>query len=150
MLRAMFGRSSPLRARLSAAAALTLGLAAAPAVHADDKSYTLVTEGSSSSVKVGADGKFALHIKPAAGYHVNKEGPFKILLSGDRVKPAIDKLERKHAKDGNVESPRFEVALKGLEAGAGKLQADATFVICSETVCERRVEKLALAVDVKP
>ena len=147
----MLARLSPLRARVAlAAAALAVAALAAPAAHADDKSYTLVTDGSSSSVKVGADGKFALHIKPAAGYHVNKEGPFKIVLSGDRVKPAIEKLERKHAKDGDVESPRFEVALKGLEAGAGKLQADATFVICSETVCERRVEKLALAVDVKP
>jgi hypothetical protein len=147
----MSGRSSSLCARVyAAAAAFALGLAATPAARADEKSYTLVTDGSSSSVKVGADGKFALHIKPAAGYHVNKEGPFKIVLSGDRVKPALDRLERKHAKDGNVESPRFEVALKGVEAGAGKLQADATFVICSETVCERRVEKLALAVDVKP
>jgi hypothetical protein len=62
----MLARLSPLRARVAlAAAALAVAALAAPAAHADDKSYTLVTDGSSSSVKVGADGKFALHIKPA-------------------------------------------------------------------------------------
>jgi hypothetical protein len=122
----------------------------ASAAMADAPTYSLDTSGSTKELKAGKDGTFALAIKPAKGFHVNAEAPLKITLTGERVKPAKDALGHADAADPKAESRSFKVALKSTEAGKGSITADATFVICSETICEKKTEKVTLALDVKP
>jgi hypothetical protein len=137
----------PLTAALSIAALTT-------AASADDKAekrYQLDTGGTTTALKAGKGGVFKLQIKPAQGFKVSAEAPLKITLRSSSLQLAKDALG--HADAEGKDAPKFAVtfqAPKGGPKGKSSIEADAVFVVCNETVCERKSEKLAVAVVVEP
>jgi hypothetical protein len=136
--------------RFTLAAALALGLTALPALAEDAKAYALDTQGTTTKLKPGAAGQFRLAIKPAAGHYVSPDAPFKITLAGEAV--SVDKatVARADLDDPKAKAPSLKVGLKGAQAGEGKVTADVQFFLCNESVCERKTEKVTVAVSVKP
>lgn len=125
-------------------------LFAGAAFAADDsaKSYSIDTSGTTREIKAGANGVFKLKIACAKGYHISPEAPLKIAMSSDQLKLAKDKLTFADAEDKKQEAPVFSVGFSG--SSKGVINADAVFFVCSEQACERKTEKITVAVDVKP
>ena len=147
--------SKVLRTLSTACGALLITAAfAGPAAAKDEgeakKNYAIDTSGTTTVVKPGTDGTLKLQIKPASGYKVSAEAPLKIALSSEQVKLSKEKLGHKDATEKEAEAPTFTVPFSASKNGKGTISADAMFFICSETICERKTEKLTVAVDVKP
>jgi hypothetical protein len=132
---------------------LSLLFAAGLSVAAQDsaKNYTLDTSGTSQEVQTGKSGNLKLSIKPAAGYHVSPDAPLKIGLAADSGLELSKKtLGHDDAKDKKSEAPEFDVKFGALETGKKAITVDATFFVCNPKLCERKTEKLQVAINVKP
>lgn len=131
---------------LAAALAISAeGNAAAPA-----KNYTVTFDGTTKEVQAGKKGELKMCIKAAEGYHVSNEAPLKIGLDGQGVDLAKKQLGRDDAKDKKSEAPEFAVAFGTPAAGDKSIVVDALFFVCNEKICERKTEKVTVAVAVKP
>jgi hypothetical protein len=115
-----------------------------------DKPYTLKTEGTTTQVKTGEQGKFALQIIPAKGFKVSREAPMKIKLKSKGLKLEKSRLGQKDTDDKKAKSPKFNVGFGAPSSGKQSVDAHAVFFICNETICQRKVEKLKVAVNVTP
>jgi len=136
---------------LTTALVLSLGLPAqASAKDFPDKPYTLKTKGTTTKVKQGKAGTFALQIIPAKGYKVSREAPMKIKLKSKGLELEKKKLGQKDAQNKKSTSPKFNVGFKTPAAGAQSIDANAIFFICNEEICQRKVEKVKVAVSVAP
>lgn len=137
---------------MSVIASIALGIVLAASPKADsvpESSYTVDASGTTTSVKAGKDGVFKLSIKPAKGYKVSREAPMKIKLKSDGVKLAKAKLGQKDAKDAEHKSVKFKVDFAAATAGKQSIECDATFFVCSDKICEKKKEKLTVAVNVE-
>lgn len=133
------------------------GFVSASALAADEgkgksgaKTYSIDTSGTTQEVRAGAGGTFKLQIKPAEGYHVSSEAPLKITLKGEGLELAKPALGQGDVEDKSSQAPSFKVAFSTKAKGKGMINADAMFFVCSESLCERKTEKVAVAIDVKP
>jgi hypothetical protein len=133
---------------------VALGALAQTATPAGDtsaaKKYTIDVSKTTSDVKAGAGGTFALHIQAAAGFKVSHEAPLKITLQSDGLKLAKSALGAADAKDKKATSPEFEVKFGADAAGQKKIEVDATFFVCDDKICERKKETLSVPVSVRP
>jgi hypothetical protein len=129
------------------ALALTAGADnAAPA----PKNYTLDLAGTTKEVQAGKKGELKLLIKAAEGYKVSAEAPLKIGLEASGLDLAKKQLGIGDAKDKKSTSPEFAVAFGAGEAGDKSILVDATFFVCNDKICERKMEKVTVPVSVRP
>jgi len=134
---------------MSVLALLALGLTLAGEAKAESsKPYTIDTRGTSTQVVRGKSGVLKLQIVPAKGYKVSAEAPLKISLSADGLSLTKAQLGHADQEDPKSTAPRFEVGFGANESGKRKIEAEAMFFVCSEELCEKRTEKLSVAVDV--
>lgn len=138
--------------RFSGLGALFLSLSMSSTVSAEDKTtFELDTSHSTTEVKVGAEGKIALHIKPADGYKVNEKGPLKVSVQApDGLSVPKSTMGRTDAS-GKATSPEFQCTFEATAAGTKPVMVQATFVLCDTagTICEMKREKVQLAVKVE-
>ena len=140
--------ASMFRALSTAVFALAL---AAPAFADATKAYSIDTAGTTTKLKQGAKGQLKVAIKPAEGHYVSPEAPFKITLSAEALTVAKTSVSRADLDDPKAKAPSFKVALTApAKAGDGKVMADVSFFLCNETICEKKTEKVAVAVSVTP
>ena len=128
---------------------LTLGvLLFAGAARADEpKKYAIQVE--PGTAKAGAHGKASFKIDVAPGSHVSDEAPLKITLKSEGVKLDKDALGQADVADGKGKSPRFDIGFTGAKAGAQKIDADATFIVCTQELCAREHEAISIPVTVQ-
>jgi hypothetical protein len=131
---------------MSLGALLFVGLATI----ANPKNYTIDTSQTTQEVKAGGNGTLHLQIIPANGFKVSPEAPLKINLSAEGLKLNQSALGHDDAKDKKSTSPEFGVKFGAPEQGGKSIQVDATFFVCDEKICERKTEKLSVAINVKP
>lgn len=129
--------------------ALTVLLSGAPKGD-DAKPYAIDVAGTTLQVKTGKEGVLKLQIKPAKGYHVSAEAPLKIALTAPGLALKKKALGHDDASEKAAAAPKFEVGFGAGESGKRTIEADAMFFVCSETVCEKKTEKLSVDVDVQP
>jgi len=98
---------------LTTALALSLSFAA-EATNKDfpDKPYTLKTQGTTTQVKTGAKGEYALQIIPAKGFKVSREAPMKIKLKSSGLTLEKSKLGQKDVSEKKGESFRSASMLR--------------------------------------
>lgn len=131
-------------------AALSLVLSA-PAFADGAKAYAIETAGTTTKLKPGAAGQLKVAIKPAEGHYISPEAPLKVTLAGESVTVAKTTVGRADLDDPKSKAPSFKVALTApAKAADGKVSADLTFFLCNENLCERRTEKVTVAVSVAP
>lgn len=123
---------------------------ATPALADDAKAYALDTTGTTTALKPSGAGQFKLAIKPAAGHYVSPDAPFKITLAAEAVTVDKTAIARADLDDPKAKAPSLKVGLKGDKAGDGKVTADVSFFLCNEKICEKKTEKVVVAVSVKP
>lgn len=134
-------------------AAVTLGLLimAPPTVaEGDGKKYDLDVSETSQKVSKGDRGTFQLRIQARPGFKVSQEAPLKIKLESDGLGLKKRLLRAEDAKNRKWTSPEFAVGFSADESGDQNIDVDAVFFVCDERICERKKEKLSVAVSVLP
>jgi hypothetical protein len=138
------------------AVALALGFTlpaagAEPAAADVASTYRLATDGSSASVQVGQKGRLVVAFQPLApGVHVDPKAPLRIRVETSAgLKAEKAELRRADALDPSAESPRFEVAVVGVAAGAQEARLDMDFFVCSESWCAKQKRVLRVPVQVR-
>ncbi len=142
-----------IRVPLALALAVAVGGAALAAeVPADaQKTYRLVTDGSAGSLRVGETGNLVVAFDPLAkGVHVDPKAPLKIRVETSAgLVAAKAELRRSDAVNGSAESPRFEIPVKALAAGAQEAKLQVDFFVCSDSWCVKQARTLSFAVRVQ-
>ena len=131
---------------MDAATLLFVGFAAV----ASPKNYTIDISQTTKEVKTGQNGVLYLQIVPEQGFKVSAEAPLKINLAAEGLKLHKTKLGHEDAKDKKSTSPEFGVKFAAAEEGERAIDVDATFFVCDEKICERKTEKITVAIAVKP
>lgn len=132
------------------AALLGLAIVAAqPTEENVDKKYTIDFTETTKDVEKGKRGLFAMHIKAAEGYKVSQDAPLKIQLASSGLDLQKKTLKSKDATEKKWTSPRFAVRFGADEPGEQKIDVDAVFFVCDEKICERKKEKMTVAVKVQ-
>lgn len=116
--------------------------------------YSLETGKSSGELKKGETGRFVLELVPSEGAYISASTPFRLVLEGDKVKPASSTLRIQDAQQGPASTPpqpvaRFEVPLVAEAVGEGSVRAKVTFFICTSTLCLRQERELTVQVKVR-
>ncbi|HET6437974.1 MAG TPA: hypothetical protein VFG59_07930 [Anaeromyxobacter sp.] len=141
------------RAALALLAAAVLGGPAGAAETPADaqKTYRLVTDGSTSALAVGETGKLVVAFDPLAkGVHVDPKAPLRIRVEASAgLKPDKVELRRADAVDASAESPRFEVPVRGVAAGAQEAKLQMDFFVCTDSWCVKQARTLSFAVQVR-
>jgi hypothetical protein len=130
---------------MHAAVLILVGLASL----ASPKNYTIDLSQTTKEVKSGQSGYLHLQIVPADGFKVSAEAPLRINLASEGLKLHKTKLGHEDAKDKKSTSPEFGVRFGTAEEGDNAIAVDATFFVCDERICERKQEKLTVAINVK-
>jgi len=143
-----------MRRALSLAAALGLAALAGRTGAAEPdvaNTYRLVTTGSTPSVKVGGPGRLVVGFDPLApGVHVDPKAPLRIRVeTTPGLRAEKSELRRADAVDPGAASPRFEVAVVGVKAGAQDAKLDFDFFVCSESFCARQKRVVRIPVEVR-
>jgi hypothetical protein len=118
--------------------------------------YQVTPEGTSSSLKVGEQGKLVVNIRPVAGAHVSEEAPLKVQLSSEHgmtlTKTLLTQKDSVGTKgpDERYANPRFEVPFTAKQPGPATVDAKVTFFVCTESLCQRQEKTLHLSVNVVP
>ena len=109
--------------------------------------YTL-TIAKVSAVK-GQPATAQVVIKPAAGYHINKDFPTSLKLNPPAgVTLAKAELKKADAKLSETEGS-FAVTLTAANAGAQKIPGELRFAVCTETTCDPQRSSVNIELDVK-
>mgnify|MGYP000019285361 CR=1 FL=1 len=109
--------------------------------------YTL-TIAKVSAVK-GKPATAQVVIKPAAGYHINKDFPTSLKLTPPAgVTLAKAELKKADAKLSENEGS-FDVTLTAANAGALKIPGELRFAVCTETTCDPQRSSVNIELDVK-
>ncbi|MFO0577880.1 MAG: protein-disulfide reductase DsbD family protein [Polyangia bacterium] len=129
------------------------GALAAPAVAGPlagavgDKPYTLTLN--KVTAQKGQPATATVLIKPAAGYHINKDFPTTLKLTP----PADVKLDKAQlAKEDATLSEKegsFQVKLTASAAGSKKIPGELRFAVCTDTTCDPQKTAVTLEVEVK-
>jgi hypothetical protein len=133
---------------LVAACAAWLLLAGGPARAAGD-----AYEVKSNPVKatVGEKTTASVNIATKTGWHLNEEAPFTLKLTpGQGITVEKPRLVRADLAASTDSTARFDVVLVAGKEGHGEVQADASFVICQETICRPIKEKVVISVEASP
>jgi hypothetical protein len=119
--------------------------------HADAaKAYKIETSQVPLKVKKGEKGQAKVTVVPRSDAHVSPEAPLSVTVSaGPALELPKQKLGRPDAKATEAKGVEFDVPFVGKQAGRDLLQAQITFFICTEKLCERQKREVALAVVVE-
>lgn len=111
------------------------------------KPYTLSI--AKVSAKKGQPATTQVVIKPAAGYHINKDFPTSLKLTPPAgVTLAKAELKKADAKLSETEGS-FEVTLTADKVGAQQVPGELRFAVCTETTCDPQRSPVAIELDVK-
>lgn len=130
------------------AAALSASASAGPLAGAvNDKPYTLTIN--KVAAQKGQPATATVLIKPAAGYHINKDFPTTLKLTPPADvkldKPALAKEDAKLTE----QEGSFQVKLTASAAGSKKIPGELRFAVCTDTTCDPQKTAVTLEVDVK-
>jgi hypothetical protein len=131
---------------------IALGLVAALSTaraSADELSFEVV-RGAAPSVRVGHSATVSLSLVPRPGHRLLDGGPVLVRPSGDGVAPAQPLYRLDDAADPRADVPRFEIAFRGVRAGAATLRAECAFYICRDQRCRPVTAEAKWTIQVTP
>jgi hypothetical protein len=126
--------------------------AALPAAAAPPPGYTIALP-ERIELTAGQGGEVSLTIAPQSGYTISRSGPLRVSLSAqpaDAVELPRRRYQRAHAADRLAESPRFDLALRGVRPGSHRLVIDVLFWVCRGRTCRPVRAERAVAIEVRP
>jgi hypothetical protein len=113
------------------------------------KDYEITSKVDPGSLATGAGGKLSFTITPKGSYHMKNDTPFKATLTatGD-LKLAKAEFTAKDFDDPKAPAKSISTAVTAGAAGDRQVSADLMFFMCTEEICQRFTEKVALTVKV--
>ncbi len=112
------------------------------------KNYDIQT--SAGPASAGKAAKATIKLVTKNGFHVNKDYPIALEVSGsDGVKLAKAKLAKGDVTMTGETEASFEVGFTPAKAGKAQLEATFRFAVCTDKDCFPAKEKLVVALDVK-
>jgi hypothetical protein len=139
--------AAPLAGALAAALAAPASAGPLAGAVGDSKPYTLTLN--KVSAQKGQPATATVLIKPAAGYHINKDFPTTLKLTP----PADVKLDKAQlAKEDATLTEKegsFQVKLTPSTAGSKKIPGELRFAVCTDTTCDPQKTAVTLEVEVK-
>jgi len=106
----------------------------APAAPAADGNYTIET--TAGELKAGEAGELQVKVKPAPGFKINEEYPWKATLTGDAIlNPDKPELEQ-DAWGLSKHEATLKVPVQVKAAGDGKLTGKLSFSVCNDSACD--------------
>ncbi|HEY3449130.1 MAG TPA: hypothetical protein VGK67_22425 [Myxococcales bacterium] len=132
---------------MAVVAVVLLGSACARAGGKTDGLFTVESKGP-GKVATGEKGTAEIQIKVKPDGHISDEAPLKAKVAGKNVQPSKEKLSKSDAtyKDGGA---TLAVPFTATEKGAGSLDADLSFYMCSKEICEKQERKVSIPVTVQ-
>jgi hypothetical protein len=130
-----------------------VALFASPVVLAQENaalsSYVLKVD--APPAKKGQKSVAKIKITPAAGYHMNKEYPTSLVLSGVPAGVTLDKTKyvAKDAARWEEAGGEFDVAYTAAEAGKKMVTGEIKFAVCSANTCDPKKSNVSFQIDVK-
>jgi len=102
-------------------------------------------------VKPGETAHAKVEVVPRADAHVSPDAPISLsLTSGPTLKLAKEKLGRTDAKETEAKGVAFDVPFTAAAAaGKDELKGTLSFFICTEKLCEKQKQEIAMAVEVQ-
>ena len=136
-----------MKVALSLAAAVS-ALLCAPLARAGKTDHLFTVEVPPAASKAGEKGTAQLRIQVKPEGHISDEAPLKATLKGKNVALDKEKLGKSDAvyKDG---SASMTIGFTAQAPGAGTIDADLTFYICSKEICERQERRVTIPVTVR-
>ena len=127
-----------------------VSLLALPAVgFADDAAYKLSVE--APPAKKGQKSHAKVKITPGAGYHMNKEYPTSLTLSGVPLGVTVEKPKQtaKDAAKWEEQGGEFDVAYTASEPGKKTIMGELKFAVCSTNTCDPKKSPISFEIDAK-
>jgi hypothetical protein len=114
-----------------------------------EAAYVLKVE--APAAKKGQKAVAKIRITPGAGYHMNKEYPTSLVLSGVPAGVTLDKTKfiAKDATRWEEAGGEFEVAYTAAEAGKKVVTGEIKFAVCSTNTCDPKKSAVSFQIDVK-
>lgn len=95
----------------------------------------------------GQEGTLVVNIRPKPGAEIHKEAPISLVLDTHGVKAGKAKLGRAELSMQGEEGS-FTVPFTAVKEGAGSIDANLTFFVCTDKLCARQQRKVQLPVTV--
>ncbi len=128
---------------------LALVLSAADEGMASEKDYKIVSEGTTTKLKAGANGKLVIQVVPQNGFKVSDETPFSLKLAAtDGVKLDGTQFQRKDLVDPKAKDPQVKTGFRAEKKGEHTVSGDLVFFLCTEKLCQRMTAKTSVKIAV--
>lgn len=101
----------------------------------DDKPAHYTINAGELELTVGEAGELAIEVKPAPGFKVNEEFPWKASLS-PAENLAVDAVASQDKWALSKESAALKLPITAKAAGEGQIKASLNFSVCDESACE--------------
>jgi len=121
-----------------------------PAVLAQEAaSYVLKVD--APSAKTGQRSVAKIKITPGAGFHMNKEYPTSLVMSGVPAGVTVDKPKQtaKDAAKFEEAGAEFDVAYTAAQPGKKMVTGEIKFAVCSANTCDPKKSSVSFQIDVK-
>jgi hypothetical protein len=125
-------------------------------VHADDgkepgdKPYTLAPAAEPAPVGTGKPCQYRLSITPKAPWELKTSTPLKVQLAATAgLKLAKKTLTWQDAGESQGTAKMVQTGCEGQSAGSQKVDAELSFFLCTEEICQRHTDKVSLSVQVQ-
>lgn len=129
---------------------VAVALLGATMAHADPQKFTLGVNIEPEAVQKDQSAKVRVTITPASGYVLKVETPFQAKLGGSSgVVLQKTEFSAKDFEDPNASAKSVTTAFKANTPGSASIEADLTFFICNDTLCERFKAKPTVTFAVK-
>jgi hypothetical protein len=116
----------------------------------EEKPYTLASVAEPSPIATGKPCAYQLSIAPKAPWVLKTETPLKVKLSASSgLTLAKSTLTWDDVVDAKSVAKAVKTGCQAKAAGQHKVDADLTFFLCTEEICQRYVDKVALPVQVQ-
>src|SRR5262249_22251476 len=113
--------------------------------------YDVSTQGSSTRVKAGQEGKMVVSIRVKGDAHLSEEAPLRLALAGKDLtwkKASLGREDVKPTGSGEKGVTRFEAIFVPGAVKKATAEASLTFFLCTQNLCARQQKDLTLPIDV--
>lgn len=135
-------------------AALVTALAWSCSVRAEDpigKPYVLAPNANPAPVAVGKPCNYQIAIKPVAPWVLKNSTPLKVkLATTEGLKVGKDTLTAADLVEDQSKAKAVATSCEGLKPGINSVNADLSFFLCTEEICQRYTDTTQLSVEVTP
>ena len=115
-----------------------------------DRPYIIAPAAEPAPVATGKPCQYRLSITPKAPWHLKTTTPLKVQLASTAgLKLTKTTLTWQDAAESTGDAKAVQTGCEGAKAGMQKVDADLSFFLCTDEICQRQTDKVSLPVQVQ-